>query len=110
MKTLNAHGFTMVVTRSVRAPNLRSVFVTFPHVAPPGVDWNSDHGGRNFELTAFKGGAVEVYVFNTDGLPMYQGSVRSYAPGKELRDALLAAWVSEQPSQAARRSFELSAS
>jgi len=71
--------FTTVVTDSCRTATLRRVFVTFPHVAPPGVDWFSDHGGRHFELTSFKGGPVEVYVQHTDGLFIYQGSVRDLA-------------------------------
>jgi hypothetical protein len=99
-----------MVTDSCRTPTLRRVFVTFPHVAPPGVEWNANHEGRRFELTSFKGGAVEVYVQNPNtGLWMYQGSVRDYAPGKELRDALRAAWVSVQPSKAALKSFNDSA-
>ena len=101
--------FTTVVTDSCRTETLRRVFVTFPHVAPMGADWSSDHGGRKFELTSFKGGAVEVYVESKDGIMMYQGSVRDYAPGLELRAALRAAWVSAQPSKAALKSFEMSA-
>ncbi len=101
--------FTTVVTDSCRTATLRRVFVTFPHVAPPGVDWTTKHEGRRFELTSFKGGPVEVYVQGTDGIYMYQGSVRDYAPGLELRNALRAAWVSAQPSAAALKSFELSA-
>lgn len=109
-KTVNAGGFTMVVTDSCRTKTLRRVFFTMPNVAPPGVDWTAQHEGRKFELTSFKGGAVEVYVQNPkDGLWMYQGTVRSYAPGLELRAAFRAAWVSEQPSAAARESFEASA-
>lgn len=101
--------FTTIVTDSCRTATLRRVFVTFPHVAPPGADWTSDHGGRHFELTSFKGGPVEVYVQSRDGLMMYQGSVRDYAPGMELRNALKAAWLKAQPSKAALVSFEASA-
>lgn len=102
--------FTTVVTDSFRSAKLRRVFVTFPHVAPPGVDWRENHGGRRFELTSFQGGPVELYVFNeTTGLPMYYGTVRQYAPGKELRQAFRAAWYSAQPSKAARAAFEASA-
>jgi len=101
--------FTTIVTDSCRTATLRRVFVTFPHVAPPGADWSADHGGRHFELTSFKGGPVEVYVQNKDGIMMYQGTVRDYAPGLELRAALRAAWTSAQPSKAAKASFEASA-
>lgn len=102
-------GFTVVITSSERGANLRRVFLTMPHVAPPGADWASDHGGRKFEMTSFRGGPVELYVQNRDGLMMYQGTVRSYAPGDNLRDAFRKAWYAEQPSQAARAAFEASA-
>ena len=100
---------TTVVTASSRTATLRRVFVTFPHVAPPGASWTADHGGRHFELTSFKGGAVELYVRDADGIYMYQGNVRDYAPGAELCAAFRAAWYSAQPSKAARASFEASA-
>jgi hypothetical protein len=101
--------FTTVVTDSCRTATLRRVFVTFPHVAPPGVDWSSNHGGRHFELTSFMGGPVEVYVRGKDGIYMYQGSVRDYAPGLELRNTFKAVWLKAQPSKAALASFEASA-
>jgi hypothetical protein len=79
---------TTVVTEATRTKTLRRVFFTMPFVAPPGVEWTAPHNGRRFELTSFKGGPVEVYCFNeTTGLPMYQGTVRRYAPGLELRAA-----------------------
>lgn len=102
--------FTTVVTSSHRGAGLRQVFVTFPHVAPPGVEWTASHGGRRFELTSHRGGPVELYVFNQEGIPMYQGTVRQYAPGLELRQAFRSAWYSAQPSKAARAAFEASAS
>lgn len=101
--------FTTVITDSSRTATLRRVFVTFPNVAPPGADWREGHGGRHFELTSFKGGAVEVYVRNSDGIYMYQGNVRDYAPGAELQAAFKAVWVKAQPSKAALASFEASA-
>jgi len=108
-KTVKAGGFEMVVTESFRKETIRSVRFTMPNVAPPGADWTADHGGRHFELTSFKGGPVELYVRNKDGIYMHQGTVRQYAPGESLRAAFRAAWVSEQPSAAARQSFETSA-
>lgn len=107
--TTKTHGFATVVTGSFRSAKLRQVFVTFTHVAPPGVEWTANHGGRKFELTSHQGGPVEVYVFGQDGIPMYQGTVRRYAPGLELRQALREAWYQEQPSKAARDAFEASA-
>ncbi|GAC1475611.1 MAG: hypothetical protein PVSMB8_00370 [Vulcanimicrobiaceae bacterium] len=107
--TMKSNGFTMTITASDRSRNLRRVFVTMPHVAPPGVEWFSDHRGRHFEMTSFRGGPVELYVRNADGIYMYQGTVRHYAPGDELRNAFRNAWLHEQPSAAARESFELSA-
>jgi hypothetical protein len=102
-------GFETEITRSDRGGNLRRVFFTFVNVAPPGADWVTDHGGRKFELTSFKGGPVEVYVFNREGLPIYQGTVRRYAPGQELRQAFREIWNQEQTSKAARDAFEASA-
>ncbi len=102
-------GFATVVTSSVRGAKLRQVFVTFTNVAPPGVDWNAKHEGRKFEMTSYRGGPVELYVLNKDGLPMYQGTVRKYAPGEDLRQAFREAWYEAQPSKAAREAFEASA-
>lgn len=104
--------FTTVVTSSSRNATIRTVKFTMPHVCPPGVDWapGLNHGGRKFELTSFKGGAVEVYVEDpTTGIYMYQGNVRSYAPGESLRTCFKDVWVKEQPSAAALKSFEMSA-
>ncbi len=101
---------TTVITESFRKPTIRTVRFTMPNVAPLGVDWTANHGGRNFELVSFKGGPVEVYVQGTDGLMMYQGTVVDYAPGGgELLAALRRVWYAEQPSAAARASFEASA-
>ena len=102
-------GFTTIVTSSERGAALRRVFVTFPNVAPPGVEWGTPHEGRKFELTSYRGGPVELYVFNKEGIAMYQGSVRKYAPGEELRQAFREVWYAEQPSKAAREAFEASA-
>lgn len=102
-------GFETNVTSSDRGGNLRRVFFTFVNVAPPGAEWTTEHGGRKFELTSFKGGPVEVYVFNREGIPMYQGTVRRYAPGQKLRQAMREIWYQEQPSKAAREAFEASA-
>jgi len=93
--------FTTTVTASSRSNNLRRVFVSFPLVA---------EGGYHFEMTSFRGGPVELYRRDSDGIYIYQGSVRAYAPGDELRDAFRAAWYAEQPSKAARDAFEKSAS
>ena len=102
-------AFTTVVTSSSRNATLRSVFFVLPHVAPPGVDWTPGHGGRHFDLTSFKGGPVEVYVRNAEGIYMFQGSVRDYAPGADLQAIFKAVWTKEQPSAAALKSFEDSA-
>ena len=88
---------------------MRTVYVTFPNVAPPGAAWAPGHGGRHFELTSYKGGPVEVYVRNAEGIYMHQGTVRYYAPGAELAQAFRAVWYAEQPSKAAREAFEASA-
>lgn len=99
---------TTVVTSSSRTATLRRVFFTMPNVAPRGADWASNHGGRHFEMTSFKGGAVGVYLVEA-GLATYMGTVRDYAPGGgSLVSALRAAWYSAQPSKAARASFESS--
>lgn len=103
-------GFTTVVTGSVRKPEIRTVYVTFPNVAPPGVSFEAKHEGRKFEMTSYRGGPVELYVLNQEGIYMYQGNVRNYAPGEELREAFRKAWYAEQPSKAAREAFEASAS
>lgn len=105
-----AHTFTTVVTASHRGATLRSVNVTFPNVAPPGVAWEARHEGRKFEMVSYKGGRVELYVCNAEGLPMHYGTVRQYAPGEGLRQAFREAWYKEQPSAAARAAFEASAS
>jgi hypothetical protein len=101
-------NITTVVTDTFRSARLRRVLFTMPHVAPPGADCSSPHGGRKFELASFQGNPVEVYVLNTDGLPMYQGTVRRYAPGESLRETLRAVWNAAQPSKAARDAFEAS--
>ena len=96
-------GFTTIVTRSIRKPTLRSVYVTFPYVGPEGSPYH-------FEMTSFKGGPVELYRQSKDGIMFFEGTIRDYAPGGEsLRQEFREAWYSQQPSQAARRSFELSA-
>lgn len=101
--------FTTIIHSSCRSRDLRRVFVSFPYVAPPGVAWDAPHGGRHFEMTSYCGGAVELYLRNAEGIYMYQGSVRDYAPGAELAQAFRAAWYAEQPSKAARDAFEKSA-
>ncbi len=106
---MKTQTFTTVVTDSSRTATLRRVFVTFPHVAPRGVDWTANHGGRHFEMTSFKGGAVELYVVEA-GLASYVGTIANYAKGESLIAAFRKAWISAQPSKAARASFEASAS
>lgn len=102
-------ALTVIVTDSFRSAHLRRVFFTMPNVAPRGADWASNHGGRHFELTSFKGGAVEVYLVEA-GLATHMGTVAQYAPGGGcLLAALRSAWYSAQPSKAAREAFEASA-
>jgi hypothetical protein len=93
--------FTTKVTSSVRNETLRTVYVTFPFAGPNGTAYE-------FEMTSFKGGTVELYRKSSDGIYMYQGTVRAYAGGAELREAFRKAWYSAQPSKAARAAFEQS--
>ena len=89
------------VTGSVRNHILRTVYVTFPLCGPNGTDYE-------FEMTSFKGGCVELYRKNLEGIYMYQGTVRAYAGGEELREEFRKAWYSAQSSKAARAAFEAS--
>lgn len=92
-------GITTVITEVRRGPKCRSVFFTFPNVG---------ENGLHFELTSFQGGPVEVYTRNSDGIYMFRGTVKSYYPGGI--DTMRQIWIAGQPSDAARASFEASAS
>jgi hypothetical protein len=92
---------TPKVTDSVRNKVIRQVFVTFPGVGPKGTDYE-------FEMTSYKGGCVELYRKQADGLMRYEGTIRAYAGSEELRAEFRKAWYSAQPSKAARESFEAS--
>jgi hypothetical protein len=97
------------ITGSHRSATLRTVYVTLVNVAPPGQPWTPGHGGRQIELTSFQGGPVEVYERTSDGLYRSRGSLKDYLPsGGSTLEALRAAWLSEQPSRAARTAFETS--
>lgn len=93
--------FTTKVTGSTRNETLRTVYVTFPFAGPNGTAYD-------FEMTSFKGGCVELYRKQADGLMRFEGTVRTYAGGEELREAFRKAWYSAQPSKVARAAFELS--
>jgi len=97
--TTKINGFTVEVLsgRTVRRPDLRTVYIVLPYV----------DGGRTYELTSFRGGEVELYVVTPTDPPRYVGSPRRYFPGEtnSVRDMLRTAWLREQPSAAARVAF-----
>jgi len=96
-------NYTTEVTESIRKPQIRTVYVTFPHVGENGTPYH-------FEMTSFQGGPVEVYWKSSEGIYMYQGSVKDYAPGStDLQEAFRKVWLQEQPSKEALASFEVSA-
>ncbi len=93
-------GYTVSVECIERGPVCRRVFFHLPFVC-------GDVGGLHYELTSYKGGAVEVYVRNSDGIYMWRGSIAQHMPGG--CETFRAVWYAAQPSKAARTAFEASA-